>query len=174
MIYPGGKQCTSNNYLILCAAIISCASWHHFSNGCFIPTIWLMSHCAVSLLSLNVTNDNGRDFSFSSLSLKMIFIVEPVLPRLSPVSPSEEVPRWHRARLQEHRAPLQRTPLGGAEILSSSALPASRGLPWMSLVWLLLKASRHKAGRFTLPGLIVFWRKNTVTMRLSWAWEVPL
>lgn len=62
MIYPGGKLCTSNNYLILCAVIISCASWHHLSNGCFIPPIWLMSHCAGSLLSLKVTNDNGKMF----------------------------------------------------------------------------------------------------------------
>lgn len=67
MIYPEGKLCTSNNYLILCAVIISCASWHHFFNGCFIASIWLMSHCAGSLLSLKVTNDNGKDFSLSSM-----------------------------------------------------------------------------------------------------------
>lgn len=57
----GGKQYTSNNYdLILSSAIISTASWHHFSNGCFIPTIWLMSHCAISLIPLKVTNGNGK------------------------------------------------------------------------------------------------------------------
>lgn len=61
MIDPGGIKCTSNSYLILSAVIIFIANWHHFSNGCFIQTIWLMSHCAISLIPQKITNCNDKD-----------------------------------------------------------------------------------------------------------------
>lgn len=57
------------------------------------------------------------------------------------------------SRAPEHCALLQRTPLGGAEILSSSVLSGPMGDP--SLVFLLLKELAWHQTRFTLPGLIV-------------------
>lgn len=180
MIYPGGKQCTSNNYLISCAVIISCASWQHFSNGGFIPTIWLMSHiCAVSLLSLKETNDNG------CLQQFLLTDSEDDLYRKDSIT-SDEPPVLHSEQpfmvvntAPKHLESLQRTPLGGAEILSSCVLSGPHRLPSMTLVVLLLKELAWHQTRFTLPGLIVFWRENTVimivnTMRLLWAPEILL
>lgn len=64
---------------------------------------------------------------------------------------------WHWAWLQKYHA-LRSMPLGGAEILSASVQPGSHGLPQMSLILLPLKELSWHNARFTLPGLIVFWR----------------